>query len=145
MMQQKLDFLAAPEYSHGHRDWNSQESSINNLACNASGTLVCASKGRFLNIWTVSGGQNHFDSSNSHVMCATWPKVSESSLKQARSKDALLIGRIDGSVAVVDVKDCMNFNRVELEHCKREGKMLMCDYLKIVPLQLRVIFVIFIV
>ena len=121
MMQQKLDFLSTPDYSHGLRDWSSQETSINSICCNPSGSLVCASKGRILNIWTVSGGQTHVDTSHSHVMCITWPKVSESSLKHVRSKDALLLGRMDGSVAVVDVKDCMNFNRLEMEHCKREG------------------------
>ena len=71
----------------------------------------------------MSGGQAHVDSSHSHVMCVTWPNVSESSLKQVRTKDAVLLGRIDGSVAVIDVKDCMHFNRVEMEHCKREGKL----------------------
>ena len=123
MMQQKLDFLSAPDYSHGHRDWSNQETSINNICCNASGTLVCASRGSLLNIWSVSGGQAHVDSSQSHVMCATWPMVSESTLKQVRSKDALLIGRLDGSVAVIDVKDCMHYNRVEIEFCKREGRV----------------------
>lgn len=123
MMQQKLDFLSAPDYSHGHRDWSNQETNINNICCNASGTLVCASRGSLLNIWSVSGGQAHVDSSQSHVMCATWPMVSESTLKQVRSKDALLIGRLDGSVAVIDVKDCMHYNRVEIEYCKREGRL----------------------
>jgi len=120
MMQQKLDFLSAPDYSHGHRDWSSQDSNMNNTSCNASGTLVCASKGSLINIWSLSGEQAHVDSSHSHVMCVTWPTVSESALKQVRSKDALLIGRLDGSVAVVDVKDCMHYNRVEIESCKRE-------------------------
>ena len=95
---------------------------MNNTSCNASGTLVCASKGSVINIWSLSGEQAHVDSSHSHVMCVTWPAVSESALKQVRSKDALLLGRLDGSVAVVDVKDCMHYNRVEIETCKREGR-----------------------
>ena len=61
------------------------------------------------------------DSSPSHIMCLAWPSVSESSLKQGRSKDALLLGRIDGSVAIIDIKDSNNFNRVEVEQCRREG------------------------
>ncbi len=64
------------------------------------------------------------DTSQSHVTCLTWPKVVESTLKQARTKDALLLGRIDGSVAIIDIKDHMHFNRVEMDHCKRKDGRL---------------------
>ena len=63
----------------------------------------------------------HVDISQHHVMCLTWPNVAGCSSSSTRTKDALLMGRIDGSVAIIEVKDSVNFNRVELEHCKREG------------------------
>jgi len=35
--------------------------------------------------------------------------------------DSLLVGRIDGSLAVVEVYDRNSFTRVEIEWCSREG------------------------
>ena len=35
--------------------------------------------------------------------------------------DSLLVGRIDGSLAVVEVFDRCSFNRLELQHCHREA------------------------
>ena len=61
-------------------------------------------------------------------MCLAWPTVAESTLKRARAKDALLLGRIDGSVAIIDVKDSMNFNRVEIDYCKRDGESVLILY-----------------
>lgn len=39
------------------------------------------------------------------------------------STDTLLVGRLDGSVALIDVVDTSSFRRIELQHCSRtEGK-----------------------
>ena len=124
MMQQKFDFYSAPDYSHGHRDWSNQDTKLSNLRCNTHGTLVAGTKGNLINIWTATGGTPHVDISHSHVMCLTFPTISDSSLTKARSKDELMLGRIDGSVAIIEVKDCIHYNRVELEHCKREGRFI---------------------
>ena len=35
--------------------------------------------------------------------------------------DSLLIGRLDGSVGVIEITDGYVFNRCELEHCSRES------------------------
>lgn len=35
--------------------------------------------------------------------------------------DSLLVGRIDGSLAVVEMYDRNSFTRVELERCSRQG------------------------
>lgn len=37
--------------------------------------------------------------------------------------DSLLIGRMDGSLAYIDVFDSSSFKRHELEHCYRENGM----------------------
>ena len=38
--------------------------------------------------------------------------------------DSLLVGRIDGSLAVMEVLDKSSATRVELEHCSRDGKCM---------------------
>jgi len=35
--------------------------------------------------------------------------------------DSLLVGRIDGSLAVVEMIDRISFTRMELDQCKRQG------------------------
>lgn len=56
-----------------------------------------------------------------HITCLTWP-VSRGFLEsEVGIMDSLLVGRIDGSLAVVEVYDRNSFTRVELEWCSRDG------------------------
>ena len=70
------------------------------------------------------GGRGHLDIQPHWVTALTWPQckgVFGGCL--GLSTDRLLVGRIDGSVAFVDILDSSTYRRQELEHCYRpDGK-----------------------
>ena len=55
----------------------------------------------------------------------TWPMSRGFLESQVGVMDSLLLGRIDGSLAVVEVLDKSSFNRLELDQCHREGGRLL--------------------
>ena len=77
------------------------------------------------NIDFPTGGQSNLDIHPHKITCITWP-ASRGSFMESHvgTMDVLLVGRVNGTLAVVEVFDKSTFNRVELEHCTRErGKL----------------------
>lgn len=69
----------------------------------------------------VLDGRCNLDIHPHHITCLTWP-VSRGLLEsQVGIVDSLLVGRIDGSMAVVEMFDRNSFARVEMDQCSRQG------------------------
>ena len=76
---------------------------------------------KFVILQHVSDGRCNLDIQPHHVTCLTWP-VSRGFLDtQVGIVDSLLVGRIDGSLAVVEMLDRNSFTRLELDKCARLG------------------------
>jgi len=83
------------------------------------------------------GGQSgHLDVQPHWVTALAWPQskgLIEGCL--GLTIDSLLIGRVDGSVAVIEVFDSSTFCRKELQHCSRTGgkwdEVLSIDFLRV--------------
>lgn len=54
------------------------------------------------------------------VSALAWPKEEAQSLWCGEPKDMLLVGRMDGSLGLIDVLDTSTMHRTELEHCYRK-------------------------
>lgn len=70
----------------------------------------------------VGGQSGHLDVQPHWVTALAWPQskgLIEGCL--GLTVDSLLVGRVDGSVAVIEVFDSSTFCRKELEHCSRAG------------------------
>ncbi|CAH1255597.1 HERC1 [Branchiostoma lanceolatum] len=96
-------------------------SQLSHVCWNANGRLLAATMENMVNIWSVAGGRGHLDLQPCWVTAITWPQ--NKGLLDGRGisgTDMLLIGRLDGSLALVEVLDSSTFNRVELEHCYRK-------------------------
>ena len=72
-----------------------------------------------------SGGRGHLDIQSQWVSAVAWPEhkgMFEGAL--GLSTEYLLVGRTDGSLAVVEIIGQSTFRRKELEHCRRsEGEI----------------------
>ncbi|XP_068741343.1 probable E3 ubiquitin-protein ligase HERC1 [Montipora capricornis] len=94
---------------------------IHHVCFNANGRLLAGAINNVVNVWTVTDGRCNLDIQPHHVTCLTWP-VSRGFLDtQVGIVDSLLVGRIDGSLAVVEMLDRNSFTRLELEKCARLG------------------------
>lgn len=49
-----------------------------------------------------------------------WPEEEAESLWCGEPKDMLLVGRMDGSLGLIEVLDTSSMQRTELEHCYRK-------------------------
>lgn len=57
------------------------------------------------------------------VSALAWPEKEAESLWCGEPKDILLVGRMDGSVGLIEVLDSSSMHRTELEHCcRKDGK-----------------------
>ena len=74
------------------------------------------------NICLFAGGRGHVDIQPHWVTALAWPQnkgLIEGCL--GLTVDSLLVGRLDGSVAVIEAIDSSTFCRKELEHCSRSN------------------------
>lgn len=49
-----------------------------------------------------------------------WPREEAETLWCGEPKDLLLVGRMDGSLGLIEVLDSCSMQRTELEHCYRK-------------------------
>ncbi|KAL4227435.1 putative E3 ubiquitin-protein ligase herc1 [Mactra antiquata] len=95
---------------------------LNNLCWNSNGKLLAGSMDNMINIWTIGGSQGHLDIQSHYVSALAWPQC-----KPAYggclwlNTDRLLVGRLDGTVAYIDVLDSSTFRQEELPHCSRSN------------------------
>ena len=76
-------------------------------------------------IYSYTGGRGYLDIQPHWVTVLAFPQhkgLMEGCL--GITTDTLLVGRLDGSVAMIDVIDSSSFRRSELQHCSRnDGKI----------------------
>ena len=75
--------------------------------------------------FSSSGGRGQLDIQPQLVTALAWPQ--HKGLLEGRagtSTDMLLVGRIDGTIGLVEVLDHTTYHRTELEQCYRGEGML---------------------
>ncbi|XP_048738015.2 probable E3 ubiquitin-protein ligase HERC1 isoform X3 [Ostrea edulis] len=106
-------------------DEDCEELNGNLLSCicwSSTGKYLAGAMDNIVNVWTTSGGKGHMDIQPHFVSVLSWPEhkgMMGGCL--GLTTDMLLIGRLDGSLAYIDVFDSSSFKRHELEHCYREN------------------------
>lgn len=68
----------------------------------------------------LPGGKGLLDVQPHWVSALAWPKEEAETLWCGEPKDLLLVGRMDGSLGLIEVLDSTSMQRTELEHCYRK-------------------------
>lgn len=69
------------------------------------------------------GGKGLLDVQPHWVSAVAWPEDEAESLWSGEPTDMLLVGRMDGSLGLIEVLDSCSMHRTELEHCYRKDGM----------------------
>ncbi|CAG5849679.1 unnamed protein product [Menidia menidia] len=99
--------------------------SLSPLAWSVTGKYLASAMDKMLNIWQVNGGRGLLDVQPHWVSALAWPEEEAESLWCGEPKDMLLVGRMDGSLGLLEVLDSSNMHRSELEHCCRKDVAVM--------------------
>lgn len=76
---------------------------------------------------SVTGGKGLLDVQPHWVSALAWPEGEAVSLWSGEPRDLLLVGRMDGSLGLIEVLDSSTMHRTELEHCyRKDGERLCC-------------------
>lgn len=67
-----------------------------------------------------SGGRGLLDVQPHWVSALAWPSEEAETLWCGEPKELLLVGRMDGSLGLIEVLDSSSLQRTELEHCYRK-------------------------
>ncbi|XP_028516065.1 probable E3 ubiquitin-protein ligase HERC1 isoform X2 [Exaiptasia diaphana] len=111
-------------FTFSHEEERSSTPDLREIECvcfNANGKLLAGAVENLVNIWTLSGNHGNLNKHPHHITCMTWPISRGFMESHVTTMDNLLVGRIDGSLAVVEVFDKSSMARVELEHCSRKN------------------------
>uniref|UniRef100_A0A3Q3XB61 HECT-type E3 ubiquitin transferase n=1 Tax=Mola mola TaxID=94237 RepID=A0A3Q3XB61_MOLML len=95
------------------------------LAWSVTGKYLASAMEKMVNIWQVNGGKGLLDVQPHWVSALAWPKEEAETLWCGEPKDMLLVGRMDGSLGLIEVLDSSNMHRTELEHCYRKDVAVM--------------------
>ena len=69
------------------------------------------------------GGKGLVDIQPHWVSALAWPEEGPSTAWSGESPELLLVGRMDGSLGLIEVVDVSTMHRRELEHCyRKDGK-----------------------
>ncbi|XP_068434962.1 probable E3 ubiquitin-protein ligase HERC1 isoform X7 [Clinocottus analis] len=95
------------------------------LAWSVTGRYLASAMEKMVNIWQVNGGKGLLDVQPHWVSALAWPEEEVESLWCGEPKDLLLVGRMDGSLGLIEVLDSSSMQRTELEHCYRKDVAVM--------------------
>ncbi|XP_047218559.1 probable E3 ubiquitin-protein ligase HERC1 isoform X5 [Girardinichthys multiradiatus] len=95
------------------------------LAWSVAGKNLASAMEKMVNIWQVNGGKGLLDVQPHWVSALAWPEQEVESLRFGEPKDLLLVGRMDGSLGLIEVLDATDMHRSELEHCYRKDVAVM--------------------
>ncbi|KAL1007751.1 hypothetical protein UPYG_G00091160 [Umbra pygmaea] len=99
--------------------------SLSPLVWSVTGRYLAAAMEKMVNIWQVNGGKGLLDVQPHWVSALAWPEGEAVSLWCGEPKDVLLVGRMDGSLGLLEVLDPCTMRRTELEHCYRKDVAVM--------------------
>uniref|UniRef100_A0A3B5LFC9 Uncharacterized protein n=1 Tax=Xiphophorus couchianus TaxID=32473 RepID=A0A3B5LFC9_9TELE len=95
------------------------------LAWSVTGKYLASAMEKMVNIWQVNGGKGLLDVQPHWVSALAWPEEEAESLWCGEPKDMLLVGRMDGSLGLIEVLDACDMHCSELEHCYRKDVAVM--------------------
>uniref|UniRef100_A0A3Q2XK51 HECT-type E3 ubiquitin transferase n=1 Tax=Hippocampus comes TaxID=109280 RepID=A0A3Q2XK51_HIPCM len=95
------------------------------LAWSVTGKYLASAMEKMVNIWQVNGGKGLLDVQPHWVSAVAWPEDEAESLWSGEPTDMLLVGRMDGSLGLIEVLDSCSMHRTELEHCYRKDVAVM--------------------
>ncbi|XP_055518701.1 probable E3 ubiquitin-protein ligase HERC1 isoform X3 [Leucoraja erinacea] len=96
------------------------------LVCwSVSGKYIAAALEKVVNIWQITGGKGLLDVQPHWVSALAWPEEGPVASWAGDTLEVLLVGRMDGSLGLIEVVDSCTMHRVELEHCYRKDVAVM--------------------
>ncbi|KAM7405656.1 hypothetical protein PAMP_000090 [Pampus punctatissimus] len=99
--------------------------SLSPLSWSVTGKYLASAMEKMVNIWQVNGGKGLLDVQPHWVSALAWPEEEVESLWCVEPVDMLLVGRMDGSLGLIEVLDTSSMRRTELEHCYRKDVAVM--------------------
>ncbi|XP_078055944.1 putative E3 ubiquitin-protein ligase HERC1 [Mustelus asterias] len=90
-----------------------------------SGKYIAAAVEKVVNIWQVTGGKGLLDIQPHWVSALAWPEEGPIASWAGDTLEVLLVGRMDGSLGLIEVVDSSTMHRLELEHCYRKDVAVM--------------------
>ncbi|OXB82040.1 UNVERIFIED_CONTAM: hypothetical protein H355_004123 [Colinus virginianus] len=97
--------------------------SLSLICWSISGKYLAGATEKMVNIWQVNGGKGLLDLQPHWVSALAWPEEGPAA---AWKGELLLIGRMDGSLGLIEVVDISTMHRIELEHCYRKDVSVTC-------------------
>ncbi|KAG8576379.1 hypothetical protein GDO81_009838 [Engystomops pustulosus] len=85
-----------------------------------SGRYLAGALEKTINIWQLNGGKGLVDVQPHWVSSIAWPEHCPGGAWPSDLPESLLVGRMDGSLALIEVTDATSMQRLELEHCYRK-------------------------
>ncbi|KTF92774.1 hypothetical protein cypCar_00003724 [Cyprinus carpio] len=95
------------------------------MAWSVSGKYLAAAMEKIVNIWQVNGGKASLDLQPHWVSSLAWPEEEAGSLWSGEPRELLLVGRMDGTLGLLEVLDDSDLQRTELQHCFRKDVAVM--------------------
>uniref|UniRef100_A0A8D0YSR9 HECT-type E3 ubiquitin transferase n=1 Tax=Sus scrofa TaxID=9823 RepID=A0A8D0YSR9_PIG len=100
--------------------------SFSPVSWSISGKYLAGALEKMVNIWQVNGGKGLVDIQPHWVSALAWPEEGPSTAWSGESPELLLVGRMDGSLGLIEVVDVSTMHRRELEHCYRKDVSITC-------------------
>uniref|UniRef100_A0A2C9KCS9 B30.2/SPRY domain-containing protein n=1 Tax=Biomphalaria glabrata TaxID=6526 RepID=A0A2C9KCS9_BIOGL len=122
-LQQTCIFNRGQEASLEELDGNQ----INLVCWSSTGKLLAGCMENLVNIWMIGGGRGYLIEQPQWVTALSWPGTK--GMFEGRVGlvgDSLLVGRLDGTVGLIDMVDSSTYLNFELEHCKRRNVSVTC-------------------
>uniref|UniRef100_A0A8C4TJ25 HECT-type E3 ubiquitin transferase n=1 Tax=Erpetoichthys calabaricus TaxID=27687 RepID=A0A8C4TJ25_ERPCA len=85
-----------------------------------SGKYIATALEKIVNIWQVNGGKGLVDVQPHWVSALAWPEDGPVASWAGDTLEVLLVGRMDGSLGLIEVVDSCTMHRLELQHCYRK-------------------------
>ncbi|ERE75742.1 putative E3 ubiquitin-protein ligase HERC1-like protein [Cricetulus griseus] len=100
--------------------------SFSPVSWSISGKYLAGALEKMVNIWQVNGGKGLVDIQPHWVSALAWPEEGPATAWSGESPELLLVGRMDGSLGLIEVVDVSTMHRRELEHCYRKDVSVTC-------------------
>ncbi|XP_066503891.1 probable E3 ubiquitin-protein ligase HERC1 isoform X4 [Hoplias malabaricus] len=101
------------------------EPSLAPVSWSVSGKFLAAAMEKSVNIWQVNGGKGLLDIQPHWVSSLAWPENEPGCLWAGEPRELLLVGRMDGTLGLLEMLDGFNLQRTELQHCYRKDVAVM--------------------
>ncbi|XP_076880016.1 putative E3 ubiquitin-protein ligase HERC1 isoform X2 [Brachyhypopomus gauderio] len=95
------------------------------VAWSVSAKFLSAAVEKVVNIWQVNGGKGLLDVQPHWVSSLAWPENEAGSLWSGEPRELLLVGRMDGTLGLIEVVDACSLHTTELQHCYRKEVAVM--------------------